>query len=425
MKHRTLLTALIVEVAIASLAWTQTAPLNFTRFDIDFDTGVARNESDNAEILFDAVLPAGNVPWLQLRFAPHDLPDGSYLLLTSLLDGGQQRLDAQSLQEWQHYSAYLNGSQVRIVLVAAPHSENRVQVIELLTGQWEFGDSPATQCGSSDDRVASNEPARGRLLNIGCTATIFGHLSGRSCLITAGHCLDSSTAVNTVEFNVPLSLPSGTLQHPPPQHQYAVDVASRTFTNGGVGNDWGLFRVFDNANTGLQPYEAQSAALHLAAAAPASGSLDLVGYGVDSGTANQTQQRGTGPITSLVGTALYHQVDTTGGNSGSAIVDLATGRMVAIHTHGGCSTSGGGSNASTAIQHAGLQAALAGYCNGGAIECIGDLDHDNAVDLDDLAYFLTGYGCNAPACFCDLDNDADCDLADLADLLANYGKICN
>lgn len=59
-------------------------------------------------------------------------------------------------------------------------------------------------------------------------------------------------------------------------------------------------------------------------------------------------------------------------------------------------------------------------------ECLGDLDDDNDVDLDDLMQLLAHYGLTEGASYedGDLDADGDVDMADLALLLAFYGTIC-
>jgi hypothetical protein len=56
-----------------------------------------------------------------------------------------------------------------------------------------------------------------------------------------------------------------------------------------------------------------------------------------------------GPTTDIVGnTILYNDIDTLGGNSGSGILRASDGRLVGIHTNGGCGptspSAGGGSN---------------------------------------------------------------------------------
>jgi V8-like Glu-specific endopeptidase len=52
-----------------------------------------------------------------------------------------------------------------------------------------------------------------------------------------------------------------------------------------------------------------------------------------------------GPATSFgTTTILYNDIDTLGGNSGSGILHGPSGRLVGIHTNGGCNSSGTGSN---------------------------------------------------------------------------------
>lgn len=58
--------------------------------------------------------------------------------------------------------------------------------------------------------------------------------------------------------------------------------------------------------------------------------------------------------------------------------------------------------------------------------CLGDLDHDNDVDLADLAQLLANYGTTSGAVYedGDLDGDGDVDLADISALLAKYRTTC-
>lgn len=347
---------------LTAAASAQTAPLRFHTQPVEISSETLANPTDGAQLVFDEIVEGQGAPWMRLRFDDVALAPGSYLIISSLLDGKFQYLDARSAAEWYNHSAYFNGDAVQVSLYAAPNSEgNRLTIGELILGEWEVSNGGiSSQCGSTDDRIASTEPERARLLNVGCTASLF---SEDNCFVSAGHCVQSGA--NTVEFNVPASLPSGTIVHPGPEDQYSVDSASREFVNGGVGNDWGLFKVFNNSTTGLTPFQAQGAHLTIASAMPAlPETIDLVGYGIDSGSANQTQQRSTGPVTSITGTTLNHQSDTEGGNSGSSIRG-ENGEVIAIHTHAGCNTQGTGSNASTAITNSGFQAALADFCGDG------------------------------------------------------------
>lgn len=57
-----------------------------------------------------------------------------------------------------------------------------------------------------------------------------------------------------------------------------------------------------------------------------------------------------GPLTSFDGNSIrYNDIDTLGGNSGSPIWHSPSGLVVGVHTNGGCSTGGGGSNSGVRI----------------------------------------------------------------------------
>ncbi|GIG21558.1 hypothetical protein Cch01nite_22820 [Cellulomonas chitinilytica] len=66
--------------------------------------------------------------------------------------------------------------------------------------------------------------------------------------------------------------------------------------------------------------------------------------------AGQPKRIEAGPATSIVGSTIgYNDIDTLGGNSGSGILQASTGRVVGVHTNGGCNPSGTGQNTGTAI----------------------------------------------------------------------------
>ncbi|MBQ0929983.1 trypsin-like peptidase domain-containing protein [Ideonella sp. 4Y16] len=312
------------------------------------------------------VISADGAPWVRLLFKRLDLQPGVTLRITSLQDGAQQNLTARSARDWRQTSAYFNGAAVRVELIGTrPGQRNRVEIAQIMVGQAQ----PESQCGPTDDRVASNAANRARLLNVGCTANMMAN----GCFITAGHCLSTASLVNVVEFNVPPSNSNGSLNHPPPSSQY-VPTANRQFTNGGIGNDWGVFTVSPNSETGLTPLQAQGPGLPLATTVPSVGqSVEITGYGVDTGAANQTQQVHSGAITSVSTTLnrLQYKVDTTGGNSGSAV--LQGGEVVAIHTHAGCNTDGTGANQGTLFTHPGFQAGYAAVCGGTTPPTCGDV----------------------------------------------------
>ncbi|MFK7848540.1 MAG: PKD domain-containing protein [Rhodothermales bacterium] len=327
-------------------ATAQTAPAPKHMQPYTMSSGIQQAEGTTVRRAFSEVVRVSNAPWLRLMFNDANLGDASYLVLTSVADGASQRLDASGLNQWENTSAYFNGDAVRVELHVAPGDEDvYVSVNEVMVGDFgaPVSSTPLSQCGPVDDRIASTDPAVGRILDIGCTGWII--TNGK--YVTAGHCLDASASfLDVLQFNVPISLSDGTLQHPGPEDQYVIDTSSTLFVNGGVGDDWGTFEVFNNSETGLQPIDAQGAAYSVVQdLGPAT--IRITGFGVDSGTENQSLQTHTGPSAGSSGTTMRYQTDTTGGNSGSPVIDEATGVAVGVHSHGGCTTSGTGNNSGT------------------------------------------------------------------------------
>ena len=301
------------------------------------------------------------------------------------------------VRQWQRSSAYFNGDTVEVEVLAYPGTGARV-----VTRALDLGQVPAdteTICGPADNRELSFDPRSARLLPIGCTGWIIDDCG--NCFLTAGHC---SSGTNVAQFNVPFSSPGGSLNHPGPEDQYAVDPISVQSNGGaGTGNDWAYFGTFPNSVTGLTAFQTQGAAFGLGnAPTPGPGStIRITGYGVDStpnSTFNQIQQTNSGPLVTNSGNLVQYQVDTTGGNSGSPVIWEEQGTAVGIHTHGGCSTSGSGMNSGTHIIHPGLQAALAtpkGVCRvgGGAMGGVfADLGNGLAAAPFTAAPELTGCG---------------------------------
>jgi len=220
-------------------------------------------------------------------------------------------------------------------------------------------------CGATDDRVASTNPRSGRIMPVGCT----GWLIDGGALLTAGHCTGAS--MQTVEFNVPASRADGTTVSPPVRDQYRVAAGSVVTQNTGVGNDWAIFRVLPNTETGLLPAAAQGATFQLSNTEnPAN--VRITGFGVDGpgpnfgaggprDATNQTQQTHVGALSANTGGAnsgtLSYSVDTQGGNSGSPVIVEGGNVAIGIHTNGGC-TPTGGTNSGTSFRNQALWTAI-------------------------------------------------------------------
>ncbi|MCO4793992.1 MAG: trypsin-like serine protease [Bacteriovoracaceae bacterium] len=216
-----------------------------------------------------------------------------------------------------------------------------------------------TICGESDDRTPSYNPKVARALGsmtepAGCTITMIG----KTCAVSAGHC---HTTFGFAEFNTPLSQ-NGRIQHPKQEDIYEIDKSTLVYKNGGMGDDYAVVRIKPNTLTGKYPGIAQGH-YNVSFNMPAKGDMvRITGYGADysDNDRNFAQQTHAGPIDSLNrgSSVMNHRADTMGGNSGSSIIHEPTGKIIAIHTHGGC-YSRGGANASTLIaSHDALKKAI-------------------------------------------------------------------
>jgi hypothetical protein len=360
----------------------QTAPSAEHWEYLRLHSGVHANPSSVEGVVWrDFVIASPGSPWVRLYFADVALEKGSYLRMVSLRDGSLQTMEMRHVKEWSDSSAYFNGNVVMVELVAGPNTtRNEVGIKKVLVGDIGVVTTD-TICGTQDNRTPSTHAAVGRINTIGCTGWIIDVTdgSGGRLHLSAGHCVASG---QVLQFAVPASNTNCSLVHPPASKQFAIDTATSMSVNGGTGNDYWVFRCFANSTTGRTTFQEQASAFTLATSLPAVGTtLRNYGFGLDgtptnnatgsscscsspNGARNQTQQTHTGSFSSLSGNSLRHTIDTCGGNSGSVLLNNATGAAVAIHTHGGCS-SGGGSNSGTAITHSGLQSAIAAMSGSG------------------------------------------------------------
>lgn len=323
------------------------------------------------------VTARADAPWLRLHFSNVRLDGGSYLRMVSVKDGAVMTMHHEHLSQWENTSAYFNGNSVLLELIAGPHTTgNHVELTRFLIGNPDPSVYPTeTICGSSDNRTPSSDARAGRIDGIGCTGWIINTSGVDKVHLSAGHCLANNQVLS---FGVPNSGNNCGLQFPPPAQQFAIDTAGSVSSNGGPGNDFWVFKCFPNPTTGLTSFETQGVAFDLAGAMPAvGGTTRVTGFGVDgtsannatgsscscvsanlTGSRNQTQQTHTGASTNFAGTVANYAVDTCGGNSGSPVIDEASGDAIAIHTHGGCSATAGSANAGTQITHPALQTAI-------------------------------------------------------------------
>ena len=207
-------------------------------------------------------------------------------------------------------------------------------------------------CGTEDNREVSQVSQVGRAVETeygqnACTLTLISS----SCALSAGHCYE---VLGFAEFNTPLSI-KGILQRSSYEDIYEVDQALTKYTDTGLGDDWAVVKLKENVVTKKLPGDVQGFLDVGYEEFQIGDEVRITGYGITSDPSTfQAQQTHTGKITgvgllsspwvSKPSAIINHQVDTTGGNSGSAIVHEASGKIIGIHTNAGCGYSGGYSN---------------------------------------------------------------------------------
>jgi len=364
-----------------------TAPnlLPFYRHACLVDSGRHDGPSGETAVAFQEVVRVPGSPWMRLQISDSHLGRRSYAVLTSLLDGGQQRLAAGSLAQSGNWSAYFNGEAVRMELHVAPGDQGVfLRIEEIVVGEGvganEAADPAFTAAASCPDpRVPSTDPRVGRITDLSATFVCTAWLASNGSLVTAGHCADMDpdqfgpmfpdrvldfTSATIVEFNVPASTPSGRLVFAAPIDQYPVIPSSVRWEFPGyvatfVGGDWAVFACGANSTTRLRPHQAQAAFFRVTNQSPPPAfTVSVTGYGTDSTPPGSTggenfrtvtQQTASGayvgefnvlpapwPIPLPIGNYHYYPFDTEGGSSGGPVIWNQTGFVIGIHVAGGC-----------------------------------------------------------------------------------------
>lgn len=384
----------------------------------DGDAGDSRDR-----IAFVHVFAQRGAPWMRLGIADANLGHNSFIILRSMSDNGEQRLNARSLDQWQNATAIFNGDRVMLELHVAPGDTGVfINFDQVISGDPLPPDEGgiASLCGS-DDRVASTDNRVGRLGFGACTAW----RTSAGVYLTAGHCVDYDLdqggpglpdgildLSGVVEFNVPASNSNGSTVAADPDDQYPILTNNVAWQHPGanasfdsVGRDWGIFTVGPNSNTGLTPEQAYGMPFRLSRETPAvNTTMRITGFGADTGATNSTNQTSTGPfvsetITNANEITLRYQVDTEGGNSGSPVIWESNQLAIGIHTNAGCGGSSG-SNAGTSLEHDALESwigtvAAARYGVSGLNIRFVDLNHPLRVVNSGTPYrpydnFITG-----------------------------------
>ncbi|ORZ33585.1 hypothetical protein BCR44DRAFT_141509 [Catenaria anguillulae PL171] len=338
---------------------------------------------------------------------------GDILRITALADPNKsvQYLNAETLQQWSHRSAYFNGGRLLIEVLADPAIPTKPDetisiVIDSVSVNNQVGRAttiylppPNSLCTPKDERKPSRDARQGRLYPASCTAfTVNDGKNG--CQVTAGHCFADGTdpTEQVLQADVPLSttlLYGDRLfaihRHPPADKQWAIDPSSVQFgyvtpsdeeyEKGDLskGEDWAVLGTFRNPNHGQTFREFNKGQQYSLAQLDKNGRLDakvlkkstkiaLTGYGTSPlagedkviKSMDLTQQTVVATLfDSPDANHLRHRADSHGGQSGSPIILVGTDTVIGIHTNGGCDPSNAqSSNWGSTVAMAGLRKAL-------------------------------------------------------------------
>lgn len=378
----TIMTAGILMVCLLTAAKAEARPQielpPFETVDYALDSGIISGQGDNFVLGFSTDIFVTGAIWMRLHFSDYDLGDRSYLIISGAKDGGTQRLNATTIEQWQGSSAFFNGDTVTVALYVAPEDQDIFFKLSRVTAGQPVGPLlvPKALCDGDDDRAPYSDSRVGRILFGGCTA----FLVSNGAVLTAGHCVDWDPDDDgpdlpdgildlngVVEFDVPASDVWGNPVMADPEDQYPIDTDSVEWhydgEDQGLGKDWAIFSVFPNPNNGDVAHVTRGF-FRVTREKPATdATIRITGYGADSeATRNKVEQTDTGPYKgeSTSGSNIWHKhrADTRGANSGSPIIWNAYGNVViGIHTNAGC-TSSGGTNSGTSFEHNALETAL-------------------------------------------------------------------
>ncbi len=371
-------------------------------------------------LAFEHTVTVDDAAWLRVRFEDFDLGEDSYLTVHSLRGELWQTFDHEALKTWNAATGLFAGNSVTLQLWVAPDDVHVfVDLKDVVVGEWSGGGTWETLCGG-DSRVASNDNRMCRVAAVGCTAWRITN----GAFLTAGHCVDFDPdctptgngplvpdgvldLTGVVEFNVPASNANGTTIPSAPQDQYPILLGTVVWEYGGcglpLGDDWAVFGVGANATTGLLPHQAYGFPTRVSRETPGIGAtMRITGFGLDNtppGTTggrnaqSQTNQTSTGDFRGenvATATRATHEygVDTTGGNSGSAILWNTQNVAIGVHTNGGCSGTSGSSqgNFGTSFEADDLAAAVQQFPWAGTVRYV-DAFHPRPNGFEDGTIF--------------------------------------
>ena len=358
MSSNRLLCALTCLLVAANTSLAQPSMGEYVWWTYSYASGVYSNDTDMNQCMDTHVVSIPGASSLRLKFDNVNLGAEDYIQIISNRDGNTQEQYPHELQKWTNTSAYFNGESVTVKLWVSPGSTASFMIRDLIAGATGSLGFHHTICGPTDDRVLSTDWRAMRAVSSptggggGCTIWA---ATATNYVLSAGHCTGT---FGVAEAEVPLSTSGGSAQHPPSNRQWPI--SNFGALGNGVGDDYAVSTLSTNAQ-GQWPSTLYGF-FTLGWFIPTVGNaIRITGYGTVTAPVSATwnvvnkTHAGSYVTTGGGGTGLGYNADTTGGNSGSPIICDISGLAIGIHTHGGCSASGG-NNWGTSLTNAGFQA---------------------------------------------------------------------
>ena len=110
------------------------APIPFIIQPSTIESG-SHNGGVQEAAVFSETIQVPGATWLQVTFANYNLGSQSYILVKSILDGAEQKLTTESIQNWTTTAAF-NGDTLNVDLYVHPNdSDVFFSIKELVVGQ--------------------------------------------------------------------------------------------------------------------------------------------------------------------------------------------------------------------------------------------------------------------------------------------------
>lgn len=213
--------------------------------------------------------------------------------------------------------------------------------------------SYADICKKIDDRIPSADKKVGKLVKTGEKGGCGITLISKNCAVTIGQCAEDR---DYAEFNAPQSI-NGQIQSVADIDRYEIDQSFIKYKIGGIGSNWAVIKLKENAHTGKAAGEVQGFYKIISKKPQTHDPIKVIQYSYALSDASYVregdslpnplgeilhfaQSEASGELIKagifLIPDILEYDADTSYGAWGAPIINRETNELIGINTHGGC-----------------------------------------------------------------------------------------